>query len=53
MTKKKKIIFVTKDIPDGVVACGNLSRVIRKITDEDKKYWEDQALDFYKDLNKK
>lgn len=31
---------VTKDIPSGVVAAGNPCRVIRKITDEDKKYWE-------------
>lgn len=43
---------VTKDIPDGVVAAGNPCRVIRKITLEDKKYWEEQALDFYNDLKK-
>ena len=30
---------VTKDIPDGVVACGNPCRVKRKITEEDKIYW--------------
>lgn len=30
---------VTKDIPDWVVAAGNPCRVIRKITDEDKKYY--------------
>lgn len=30
---------VTKDIPDGVVACGNPCRVKRKITEEDKMYW--------------
>ena len=29
---------VTKDIPDGVVACGNPCRVKRKITEEDKIY---------------
>lgn len=34
---------VTKDIPDWVVAAGNPCRVIRQITDEDKKY-------YYKDL---
>lgn len=30
---------VTKDIPDNVVAAGNPCRVLRSITDEDKKYW--------------
>lgn len=30
---------VTKDIPDNVIAAGNPCRVIRKITDEDKKYF--------------
>lgn len=30
---------VSKDIPDGVVAAGNPCRVLRKITDEDKKNW--------------
>lgn len=30
---------VTKDIPDWVIAAGNPCRVIRKITDEDKKYY--------------
>lgn len=34
---------VTKDIPSGVVAVGNPCRVIRKITEEDKKYWNAQA----------
>ena len=33
---------VTKDIPDGVVAAGNPCKVIRKITSEDKKYWENE-----------
>lgn len=31
---------VTKDIPDGVVACGNPCRVKRKITEEDKIFWQ-------------
>lgn len=31
---------VTKDIPDWVVAAGNPCRVIRKITDEDIKYYD-------------
>ena len=30
---------VTKDIPANVVAAGNPCRVIRPITDEDKKYY--------------
>ena len=30
---------VTKDIPDNVVAAGNPCKVIRKITEEDKKYY--------------
>ncbi|MDE7384168.1 MAG: sugar O-acetyltransferase, partial [Anaeroplasmataceae bacterium] len=30
---------VTKDIPSNVVACGNPCRVIREITEEDAKLW--------------
>ena len=31
---------VNRDIPDGVIAVGNPCRVLRKITEEDKrKYW--------------
>ena len=30
---------VTKDIPSNVTAFGNPCKVIRQITDEDKKYW--------------
>lgn len=30
---------VVKDIPSGVIAAGNPCRVIREITDEDKKYY--------------
>lgn len=30
---------VTKDIPDGVVAAGNPCRILKKITEEDKKYY--------------
>lgn len=33
---------VTKDIPSGVIAAGNPCKIIREITDEDKKYWEAQ-----------
>ena len=31
---------VTKDIPDGVVAAGNPCRVIRKITEADRLFWQ-------------
>ena len=31
--------MVTKDIPDNMVAAGNPCRVIREITEEDKKYY--------------
>lgn len=34
---------VTKDIPKGVVAVGNPCRVLRKITDEDRKLWAGQV----------
>ena len=30
---------ITKDIPDGVIAAGNPAKVIREITEEDKKYY--------------
>ena len=30
---------VTKDIPDNVIAVGNPCRVIREITEEDRKYY--------------
>ena len=30
---------VAKDIPDNVIAVGNPCRVIREITEEDKKYY--------------
>lgn len=37
---------VTKDIPESVVAGGNPCRVIRKITEEDRKYYyKDQKFD--------
>ncbi|MDE7432649.1 MAG: sugar O-acetyltransferase [Lachnospiraceae bacterium] len=34
---------VTKDIPEGVVAAGNPCRVIRKIMDADRQFWEKQV----------
>ncbi len=41
---------VVKDIPSGVVACGNPCKVIRKITEEDKIYWNNLRKEFYDDL---
>lgn len=38
---------VTKDIPDNVIAVGNPCKVLRKITEEDKKYWEKQKEEYY------
>lgn len=35
---------VTKDIPSDVIAVGNPCRVLRKITEADKIYWEAQKL---------
>lgn len=40
---------VTKDIPANVIACGNPCKVLREINDNDKKYWQNEALDFYKE----
>ncbi|MCM1460468.1 MAG: sugar O-acetyltransferase [Bacteroides sp.] len=39
---------VTKDIPSHVIAAGNPCRVIRKITDEDRVYWESQEAEYMK-----
>lgn len=37
---------VTKDIPDWVIAAGNPCRVIRKITEEDRRlYFRDKEFD--------
>jgi maltose O-acetyltransferase len=38
---------VTKNIPDNVVAAGNPCRVLRPITDEDRKYWEAERDKYY------
>ena len=48
---------VTKDIPDWVVAAGNPCKVIRKITEEDRRYYykdrqfDDEALEYVQNLN--
>ncbi len=38
---------VTKDIPDNVVAVGNPCRILRKITEEDRAYWEAKKEEYY------
>ena len=41
---------VTKDIPSGVVAAGNPCRVLRRITEEDRLYWEAQAAEYREEM---
>ena len=37
---------VTKDIPDGVVAVGNPCRVMRQVSERDRKYfYKDEMID--------
>lgn len=45
---------VTKDIPDGVIAAGNPCRVIREITENDQRNWEEQYREYLgdRDCNK-
>lgn len=38
---------VTKDIPSGVVAAGNPCKILRKITEEDKNYWNEKKNQYY------
>lgn len=40
---------ITKDIPPNVIAAGNPCQVIREITEEDKKYWEEKRDKYLKD----
>lgn len=48
---------VTKDIPDWVVAAGNPCKVIRKVTEEDRRYYykdrqfDDEAWEYVQNLN--
>ncbi|WP_291706525.1 sugar O-acetyltransferase [Clostridium sp.] len=42
---------VTKDIPDNVIAVGNPCKVLRKITEEDRIYWQKQKEEYYNDLH--
>lgn len=41
---------VTKDIPDHTVAVGNPCRVLRKITEEDRAYWERQRQQYLSEM---
>lgn len=41
---------VTKDIPSGVIVAGNPCKVIRKINEQDKEYWNKEREEFYKSL---
>ena len=38
---------VTKDIPSGVVAAGNPCKILRKITEEDKNYWNEKKNQYH------
>lgn len=41
---------VTKDIPKMTIAAGNPAKVIRKITEEDKKYWQSEYDAYLREL---
>lgn len=41
---------VTKDIPEMSIAIGNPAKVVRKITDDDKKYWQDEYEMYLKEM---
>lgn len=43
---------VTKDIPSDVIAVGNPCKVLRKITKEDKQYWQHLAEKYYQNIEK-
>ena len=38
---------VVKDIPSNSIACGNPCKVVRKITEEDKKFWCKQEKEYF------
>nr|WP_302470504.1 sugar O-acetyltransferase [Vagococcus proximus] len=42
---------VTKDIPENSIAVGNPCRVLRKVTAEDKKYWQDKHAVYWEERN--
>lgn len=39
---------ITKDIPDNVIAAGNPCKIIRKITDMDRKEWQEKYDEYIK-----
>ncbi|MCI9403175.1 MAG: sugar O-acetyltransferase [Oscillospiraceae bacterium] len=41
---------VTRNIPSHVVAAGNPCRVLRSITEEDKRRWEEQAAEYHREM---
>lgn len=41
---------VTKDIPEMSIAIGNPAKVVRKITEEDKKYWQGEYEKYLKEM---
>jgi maltose O-acetyltransferase len=41
---------IVKDIPDNVIAAGNPAKVIRKITDADKVYWQGLAAEYFQEM---
>ena len=43
---------ITKDIPANVIAAGNPCRVIREITEEDQRYWEEKRDRYLKNKDK-
>ena len=40
---------VTKDIPSGVIAAGTPCRVLRPVTEEDTRYWEELEREYRRD----
>ena len=41
---------VTKDIPEMSIAVGNPAKVVRKINEEDKKYWQGEYQKYLEDI---
>lgn len=41
---------VTKDIPQMSIAIGNPAKVVRKITDQDKKYWQEEYKNYIEEI---
>lgn len=41
---------VTRDIPEMSIAVGNPAKVVRKITEEDKKYWQEEYEEYLNNI---